>query len=483
MKRADIEKIVSRGEGSDQEFKRTTGELRGGMQTLCAFLNGDGGIVLFGVGPDGSIRGQEVSDKTLREIADALDRFEPRPEAPVDRVRLKGGLEVLALRVKGGSDGTPFTYDGRPYERIESTTRRMPKARYERLLLDGAHSRRRWENQEAEYRSIRDIDRQEVFRIAESARAVGRLFEPPGRNLGEALDRFDLRRDGQVLRAAVVLFGKKFPPDFPQCEIRLARFRGTDKDEFLDQRAVYGPAFKLLEEAGIFCQRHFPLPGKIVPEQFQRVDTPLIPTDAMREILINALIHRDYSIAGGSIGLAIFDDRVEVWSPGTLPGGLNARDLSRKHSSVRRNPTIAEVFYRAGLIEKWGRGTNRVIAQCRDHGITPPEFEEVAGSVLVTFRVEVGRTAPVTDQVTDQAADQATDQAVTILQAAQSPRTRAELQEISGLRHLPHFRKVHLKPLLERGWLEMTIPDKPRSPRQRYRTTSAGLEALKKSRA
>jgi ATP-dependent DNA helicase RecG len=86
------------------------------------------------------------------------------------------------------------------------------------------------------------------------------------------------------------------------------------------------------------------------------VGTPLVPPDAMREILVNALIHRDFSIAGGAISLAIFDDRVEVWSAGTFPTGITPEKLSKSHQSVQRNPIIADGFYKTGLIEKWGRG-------------------------------------------------------------------------------------------------------------------------------
>lgn len=137
----------------------------------------------------------------------------------------------------------------------------------------------------------------------------GGLTGPSARSLPNALDRLGVRKDGNILRAAVVLFGKTFMPDYPQCELRMARFRGVTKAEFMDQRQLRGPAFKLLEEAQLFCQRHFPLPARIVPEQLRRVERPLIPPDAMREILVNALIHRDYSIAGGAVSLAIFDDR------------------------------------------------------------------------------------------------------------------------------------------------------------------------------
>jgi ATP-dependent DNA helicase RecG len=125
---------------------------------------------------------------------------------------LKDGRQVLTLEVRGNSEDIPFTFEGRAYERVESTTRRMSQEKYERLLLDRAHSRRRWENQGAEGITIRDIDRQEVFRFAKTARTAGRFFDPIGRDPGEALDRLGVRKQGVILRAALVLFGKKFFP-------------------------------------------------------------------------------------------------------------------------------------------------------------------------------------------------------------------------------------------------------------------------------
>ena len=270
--------------------------------------------------------------------AAARDRFEPPIEFEAESVELATGRTAIVLTVAGTSDSVPFTYDGRAFERVDNTTRKMTQERYEALLLERAHSRRRWENQEADELTIKDIDREEVQRIVEAGRSTGRLVGPVGRSLPQLLDRLGVRRGGKLLRAAVVLFGKTFLPDYPQCELRMARFRGVDKTEFLDQRHVRGPAFKLFEEADLFCQRHFPLPGRIEPGRLQRVDRPLIPPDAMREILVNALIHRDYTIAGGAVSLAIFDDRVEVWSAGRFPTGITPESLKHAHPSVQRNP-------------------------------------------------------------------------------------------------------------------------------------------------
>src|SRR3989304_5305887 len=147
------------GEGPALEFKRSTGELKEGMQTLCAFLNGSGGVVLFGVRPDDEAEGQEVADQTLRDVAQAADRFEPPAHVSIHRIKLEANRQVLALTTDAARDVRPFTYEGRAYERVESTTRRMPQAKYERLLLARAHGTRRWENEPAEGVELRTIDR------------------------------------------------------------------------------------------------------------------------------------------------------------------------------------------------------------------------------------------------------------------------------------------------------------------------------------
>ena len=193
----------------------------------------------------------------------------------------------------------------------------------------------------------------------------------------------------------------------------------------------------------------------------------------MREILVNALIHRDYSIAGGAISLAIFDDRVEVWSAGRFPTGITAAMLSREHDSVQRNPIIAEVFHRAGLIEKWGRGTNRVIGMCRAAGIRPPEFAEVGPSAVVTFRVPVAGVAVRTEQVTGEVKR--------LLVAMRGEMKRQEIQATLGLKHEDHFRKAYLVPALKTNLIEYTIPDKPNSRLQRYRLTAKGKAILERS--
>jgi len=313
-------------------------------------------------------------------------------------------------------------------QRIGNTTSQMPQAEYQRRLLARASARHRWENQVAEGYSGSDLDVEEIDRAVRAAIHCGRLESQASDPL-DALDRLQLRVDGQLLNAAVVLFGRKFMSYYPQCTVRLARFKGTDKSEFLDQRQLHGHAFQILDESMHFILRNIPIAGHFEPGKLERQDVPLDPPLALREALVNAICHRDYTIAGGpssgfsrtfdeygyfrirkdrespgkrgpmhlsapldhrdcgrTIFVAIYDDRLEVTSLGLLPPGVTVADLKRDHSPRLRNPLIAGVFYRRGLIEQWGRGTQKIVDWCVAAGQPEPEFEEQAGAVVVRFR-------------------------------------------------------------------------------------------------
>jgi ATP-dependent DNA helicase RecG len=340
---------------------------------------------VFGVTPEGRIAGQDISDKTLRELADMLRRFEPPASIEQIRVEIGDGKEVLVLSAASDPESRPYALNGRPYQRVSSTTSIMPQETYQRLLNERAHSRMRWENQLTEGYELSHLDHEEILRTVRLGVAAGRLPESTGSNISDILDRLGLLKEGRLNRAAVVLFGIRFIPDYPQCQLRMARFRGVDKSEFLDQRQIDGHAFSLLEEAMLFLRRHLPVAGRIVPGLFEREDEPLFPLEALREALVNAFCHRDYAIVGGAVSLAIFDDRLEIWSDGTLPFGLKAEDLKRDHPSRPRNPVIAAVFYLRGIIERWGRGTQKIVELCVKAGHPEPEFGERAGAVWVRF--------------------------------------------------------------------------------------------------
>jgi ATP-dependent DNA helicase RecG len=386
MHSEELQALVSAGESEQIEYKRSTGQRTDAARTVSAMLNGRGGFVLFGVADNGEVVGQQVSAGTLTDIIRELGRIEPRPLLSPEVVPVDGDRAVVLIRVPSGGPAI-YTFDGKPHVRRGPTTSVMMQEEYRQLLLNQMHPTSRWETQTAFEFGIQDLDAGQIALTADAALASGRLAHPVSRETPDLLRGLGLLQGERLLNAAVALFGKvdRLLPYYPQCLLRLAAFRGTDKSEFLDHRQVVGNAFELLREADIFIRTHVPVTGKIVPGLFERVDDPLYPPEALREALANALCHRDYAQPGGSVSLAIYDDRLEITNTGQLPFGISVDELSRPHASHPYNPLIAGVFYRRGIIEQWGRGTLKILELSARAGLASPMFEVRAGEVVVRF--------------------------------------------------------------------------------------------------
>ena len=281
-----------------------------------------------------------------------------------------------------------LSYRGTAYRRVGNTTLAMSADEYNRMLFERMHSEQRWENQPAVGWSVDDLDVAEIRRTVAEAVRRGRLEEPVSGEPSDLLRGLGLLRDGVLLRAAAVLFGstERLEFEMPQCLLRVARFRGLDRMEFLDNRQFNGNAFTLLANAERFLRDTLPIAGRFEQDRFERIDEPLYPPLATREALANALCHRDYSIEGGSVGIAVYDDRLEVTSSGSLHFGLTPEKLFGPHESRPWNPLIARTFYRRGIIEEWGSGTLKMADFASSAGLPVPEIEDDGGAVTVRFR-------------------------------------------------------------------------------------------------
>lgn len=423
----DVARLIAGGESETLELKRSTALLGRAGETLCAFLNSDGGTVVIGATDDGRLVGQEVSDKTRREIAAMLDRFEPPAPVEVEIIELPDhGRKVIVLAARPQGAARPFTFDGRPYQRVQTTTSVMRQERYDAMLLERGHARRRWENQPAVDVRLEDLDHEEILLTREAAIRKRRLSAETPADIGDILDRLGLRRGGVITQAAQVLYGTRFLPDYPQGLLKLGRFRGTKiTGDILDNRQEHLHAFAMVREAIAFLDRTLPLAAHFTEGRIERDDRQPVPPDALREILLNAVMHRDYADPSSYVAVAVFDDRIEFRSVGRLPGGITPEALAGPHLSIPRNPLIAETFHRTGAVEIWGRGTNRVIEECQRYGIEAPIFEEQAGAVVVTFRAPIGPgTSEVRERTGTAGAPHLTRRQTDVLRAAGLP-TRA----------------------------------------------------------
>jgi ATP-dependent DNA helicase RecG len=385
--------LCASGEGETLEFKRSTGECRDGVRALSAMLNQRGGRLLFGVDPDGKAVGQNVSDRTLEDLSQEIQRIDPPVFPSVECWPAPNGLTVIAVTAAAGA-AKPYSHRGQAYQRVGNTNLTLSRDEYNRLLMERLHGERRWESEVAAGWTVADIDQEELVRVVDEAVRRQRVDEPGTRDAALLLQGLGLMRDGALLRAAAVLFGRseRVEPRLPQCTLRVARFRGTDRTEFLDNRQFHGHAFGLMRQAERFLRETLPVAGRVLPGLFDRVDDPLYPPLALREALANAFCHRDYSIGGGSVAVAVYDDRLEVTSSGDLHFGLTADDLFRPHESLPWNPLLARVFFRSGVNESWGRGTLKMVELMQQAGLPPPEIENRAA--CVTVRLRPGRYQP-----------------------------------------------------------------------------------------
>lgn len=170
----------------------------------------------------------------------------------------------------------------------------------------------------------------------------------------------------------------------------------------MDSKQFTGNAFSLLDEAMIFADRHIPISSEFPTNQLQRIDSPLFPFKAMREIFANALAHKDYSFAGGSLNFSIYDDRIEIWNNGTLLPGITFNDLMKSHESMPRNPLIANIFYYHQLFESWGRGIRLILDECQNADLATPEFFERTGGfcVRIPTNMSMQKLSPKTTNLT-----------------------------------------------------------------------------------
>lgn len=382
----DVAALVATGESETLEFKKSTGSRGSATKTVCAFLNHHGGHVLFGVRKDGVVVGQHVSDRTIEEISEEIRHIHPPVSPMVERIGVDGDREVIVVGTDKGSLH-PYVYRGTAYRRVGNTTVSISMEEYDQMLMERMHSGQRWEDQPSTGWSVDDLDAEEIRRTVEEAVRQGRLSDPMSRKPADMLRGLGLLRDSILLRAAVVLFGNtgRIMSDMPQCLLRVARFQGIDRTTFLDNRQFAGNAFDLLVKAERFLHETIPIAARFEQDKFQRIDEPLYPFLAVREAIANALCHRDYTVSG-SIGLAVYDDRLEVTSPGPLHFGLTPENLFIQHESRPWNPLIARTFYRRGIIEEWGSGTLKMVNIAKGAGLPLPEIESDRTCVIVRFR-------------------------------------------------------------------------------------------------
>lgn len=483
-----IRNIATNNEGVDVEFKETTGQLNRGMETLCGMINGRGGIVVFGVNNKGKIIGQEISDKTTREIGDALGLFDPAIDIQPRYIQLDGSNKYLIVFCSNGMDSDkPYMWDGKPYQRHDSVTTVMPRERFLRLHEEQAGLTYKWERNINSNLTIGSLDDDLIRRVVDGGIRRGRLSdEAKNDSTSTILNRLKLTHNGAVRNSAAILFGKDLT-DYPQVLLRLARFKGIDKRDFIDNKQIYGNIFELASAAMDFFFKHLSLAGS-THKRIEREDELEIPYDALRESVVNALCHRAWQQEASSIGIAIYDDRVEIENAGRFPATLSPNRLTEEEASTNDttslppNPDIANVMFIGGLIEHWGRGLSMMNNECEKAGLPKPQIKDNGFMVKVIFsRPKNGVRIPVEHQLNisrtpvEKPLDGISKSLLKLIVVIGDDWYSAkELRDKMGFKSKSSFIRNYLNPAQSIGIIRLEDLENPQSPNQRYGLTERG---------
>ena len=349
-------------------------------ETVSAFSNLDGGTVIVGVSDRGGVLGVDIGKNTLEELANYIKRNTDPQIFPSVKVLEIGGKNVVMVEVDESQE-KPVFFKNHAYKRVGKTNQMISSSELRKLAKESG-GRVYWDERVCEDVSLEDIDEEKVRLFLRKAKYERRLEIDPDILVKEALERLSLIKGDKLTNASILLFGKEPQKFFLQTKLRCARYKGTTPITFIDLKIVEGDIIDQVEKAENFVLSHIKKAAKIVG--FERQEVWEYPLNALREAIVNAICHRDYAYSS-DITIGVFDDRVEISNPGTLPEPLTPEDLKKQHKSIPRNPLVANAFFLIRNIEQWGEGTNKIVKWCLEHGLREPDFEEIAGGFLVRF--------------------------------------------------------------------------------------------------
>ena len=468
-----LTEILRRTEGKNLEFKRDLSSPAEFLRTVVAFANTAGGVILIGV---------EHRTRHIRGVSDPLDLEERVVNLISDSIkpRLLPDVELLSYRNIQVVAVEVFPSPARPhymereglqlgtYARVGSCNRLADAA-----LV--AEMRRFATGESFDEGPLPALDSQAVdFRVASESFAPARTLTR--RNL-QTLRLLTLHQGRLVPTVGgILLFGADRLAHFPDAWIQTGRFAGVDKATIVDHLDIKTALAQAVEDAVAFVQKHA-LHG-ITINQVRHTEHWSVPIVAIREAIINAVAHADYSQRGAPIRLAIFDDRIEVENPGLLPFGLTLDDLPQGISRLR-NRTIGRVFHELGLVEQWGSGVQRMIATCREAGLAPPAWEEVGLRLRVTIYTGESALPPTSTGAAQRAAGTVTayvidtaDQSILALLEGGEEYGTGDIAKAIGL--TPRATRTRLVKLVSRG-LVHEVGTGPHDPRRRYVASRAVL--------
>jgi len=345
------------------------------LKWICGFANAQGGKIYLGIDDNGVVKGLQNYQKLLESL----------PSKILTKLGILSDVNLLTkdalyyIEIVVHPYDVPISYDGQYYYRTGSTKQTLKGAALNEFLLQKAG--KTWDDIVEPQATIEDLDVESVQVFQKAAMRSQRLPSIGEDTVQEIIKNLRLQKRGELKRAAILLFGDD-PRDFyATAYVKIGKFGDSDAD-LIAQEVIEGNLIQLVERVVDVLNTKY-ITSYISYEGVQRIEKAEYPPLAIREILLNALVHRTYTQA--PIQISIYKDRIVVWNEGTLPSGLTIENLKEKHPSLPKNPTLAEVCFKGGLIEAWGRGIPKVMEECRQWGLPEPKIELIGGGVAITL--------------------------------------------------------------------------------------------------
>ena len=345
------------------------------LKWVCGFANAIGGIIFICKDDNGVIT--HLTD--YRNLLEAIPNKIREHLGIIAEVNLhqENGAHYLEIIVP--SYTVPVSLRGRYYYRTGSTKLELTGNALNEFLLK--KSGKTWDNITEASATFKDIDSESVNVFIKDAQKSGRMPDVSDLSIEELFEKLRLADNGEIKRAAIILFGKDPNRFYPNVMVKIGRF-GNDDVDLKFQETEEGNLIQLLKNVSNQLNYKF-FTKPIDFEGMQRVEKGEYPVAALREMLLNALVHRTYM--GSMIQLRVYDNKLTLWNEGNLPEGMELESLKRHHISRPRNPVIADICFKAGYIDSWGRGTLKIINSCKEAGLPEPTIAILDGGILVTL--------------------------------------------------------------------------------------------------
>ena len=379
-----IKNLIKQGKSEQLEFKEVVRK-EDIAKALCGFLNADGGTVLIGVQDDGNVIGVNDAEKQESDLKNYLFGS-IIPEAPITILtEIIGNKTIILAKVWNGSK-PPYVFNGTIYFRKKVQTIKATPSDISKLIIERQKTELHWERQPALGIDLDELDELEIRKTLKDLALYGRGKVFTEKESEDFLTYYGLYQNGILTNAAVVLFAKEPTRYLPQCRVRLTVYKGLkSSDSFAHDKFFEGNLFRIIEEILQFFDVNIATKSRFSDKKWLREDSTF-PKLALREGLMNALIHRDFTAVSGTVTVAFYPDRMEITNSGELYGGYTPFTLTKNHLSVPRNPDIAHICFLRQFIEKIGRGTLKMIEDCESKGYPTPVWQSSSDATNLTFK-------------------------------------------------------------------------------------------------